>query len=942
MRWNYLLHRPYYTMIPNYIKPQLTIEQLLAVLPDSTTSRLNSIVIGPQYLLSRYGKEEFVPNQSFDASGMTFDYQYYNSNDVLTDLGDDHTVDVDSVKIHGVGLEAGLADFPAGDDLFYIESTAAANVIRLDTDFVKAADAGDLHASFRSRDVAVGDIVYTSETDNNNDATTKRRKVIGFKGVTIAATQGNPTNSAYNPVTDAVADATSTVTAPAGWTLATSGTLSVNVRGGSTLSTKLGEEFTLTVRTGGAPGVATVDISSKSGDYTAQDVATADDGGDYEITDSELAGLTVTLSHASAELEQGQVFTFRAYEGYTRLANTTHMVVAGTYTGKKDTTYIVTVKTGTTGDTATGAVLTITDSAGIDTPSEVTIANNVAFDIGTFGVTLKFDIDSGSTVTQKGLRAGDVYSVTCTAETESSVNYDRVILSGPAVDTTVFVNPATAIRVQFRKEFTGAIASTYAADDEAWVATEDNVEIDAGMALYVAERSNSYKWVNFVDGVGKVYLSYRALVPAPASEDKISIDSISDITDELGVIDMDNELAFGANEMLSGSQGKRIFALRTAGTTLADFTNALKKIESTDGVYAITPLTSTLEIQQAVASHCESMSAKTKKNFRRCYVGTDSPGEYAVLSLKSDDTTYTATISDYGGKNVLLTTEDDTDFEVLGLETGDLVKLTATSDQYEISSILSPKEIILKKGPNSPVAPAVPFQLWRANTSSSQVDYIQQRSLALGSRRAVNVWCEKGTRILNGISTIIPNRFVACEIAGLRCSILPQQGLTYTEIKSITDAASMYVKYNDDDLDEIASAGTFIITQEAESGSIYIRHQLTTKSSGGSLYYEDSVGVNLDNISFKVKDKMRGYIGKKNVTTKTILEARNDVTGILQAETVVPPNASYSPALNGYTDLSVKAHATLKDRVEIYARLLMPLPLNNMDVVLEADVDLSL
>ena len=87
---------------------------------------------------------------------------------------------------------------------------------------------------------------------------------------------------------------------------------------------------------------------------------------------------------------------------------------------------------------------------------------------------------------------------------------------------------------------------------------------------------------------------------------------------------------------------------------------------------------------------------------------------------------------------------------------------------------------------------------------------------------------------------------------------------------------------------------------------------------------------------------MRGYIGKKNVTPKTLLEAKTDVISTLTDETLVPPNASYSPALNGYTDLSVKANATLKDRIEIYARLLMPLPLNNMDVVLEADVDLSL
>ena len=928
-------------MIPNYIKPQLTIEQLLATLPGATTSRINSIVIGPQYLLSRYGKESLVPSQVFAAAGQTFTYQYYDDNNVITDLSTDYTPDTGSVKIQGVNLEAQLANFPQSDSVFTIDSLSSPHIIKVGSGTLKGSG---LHASLRGRPVNIGDIVYTSETDSDEDASTKRRVVVGFKGVDVAATASGPTNSVYNPATDGSADATATVSAPLGWTVATTGSLNVNVRGGSVINTKLGEQFTLTVRASGAPGTATVDIASKSGDYANTGVATTDDSGAFQITDSELAGLTVTLTPpgGTTTLTSGQVFVFSAFSIYGRLASG-NMVISGTYTGPKDTTYIVQVITGTSlgSNSATGAVVSITDSAGIDAAQTITVTDNTAFYVGTFGVSLKFALASLH-VNHGGLRAGDVYSIPCTAATQSSTNFDRVILSGPAVDTTTFVNPATHIRAQFRTVFTGDIPSTAAVDSHAWSATTDSVATSAGMSLYVPARNGGYQWVPFVNGVGTLYLSYRALVPAPATEDKITIATISDITDKLGVIDMDNELAFGANIMLSGSQGKAIFALRTAGTGLTDFTNALRKLESTDGVYALCPLTDVLEIQQAVASHCDSMSVKTKKNFRRCYVGTDSPGSYAVLSQKPDTTNYTATVSDYGGRNILLTTADDVNFLTLGLETGDLVKFPVSGTSYKISSILSATEIILKSGPADPISPAVPFQLWRADTPSSQTSFIQQKSIALGSRRAVNVWVENGTALLNNISTVMPNRFVACEIAGLRCAVLPQQGLTYTEIKSITDASSMYVKYNDSDLDAIAAAGTFIITQDAESGAVYIRHQLTTNSSGGSLYYEDSVGVNLDNISFMVKDAMQPYIGKKNVTPRTVLEIKNDVVGILNSQTEVPPNAAYSPALNGYQNLSVTVNPTLKDRVSVYAQLLMPLPLNNIDVVLEADVDLSL
>lgn len=931
--------------ITNYARPQLTIAQLLAETATVTADRIIPLVIGPNYLLSRYGKEDAVYSETFATAGHELPYNY-KVDAVDTALPSGYTPDQDSVQINGVGLEAQYAQFLASGSEFTIESLTEANVIRIATNTL--AGAGTINSTFLGRKVKVGDIVYVYEDDVTS--TYKKRVVTGFRGEAVAATKSDATNSAYNPATDATADSAVTVTAPTGWTITPSGTPDYNVRGGSVIGTKLSEEFTLTVRTGGAPATATVDITSKSGDFAATNVATVDSAGDYSITNTnaggELGGNDIVLAHASDSLEQGQVFTVRIYQAYERLndGNTDQITVAGTYTGTKDTNYLLTVKTGTAvgGDTADNAVLTITDSAGIDTASEVTVTNGAAFNVGTLGITATIAIDS-NTVAQGGLRSGDTYVIACTAAGESTTNFDGVILDGPAVDTTVFTNPATNIKVQFREGYTGSILSTAAADDSAWHTDADSVDVDSGLALYMSDRSSGNEWVPFVDGVGALHLSFRALVPAPASEDRIAIESVSDITENLGTIDLDNDLAFGVSEALSGVQGlKRVYALRTAGTTLADFTAALAKIESTDSFYTIGVLSDDLTIQQAVASHCESMSAKDKKNFRRCYVGTDSPGEYVVLDVKPDTTSYTATISDNGGTNTLLTTADDVDFTTLGLETGDLVKLTASGDEYEIQDIISATEIELKTGPVAPVSPAVPFQLWRADTASSQSDYIVNISKALSSRRCANVWVQNGKRLIDGTLTAIPNRFVACEVAGLRCAVLPQQGLTNTEIQSVTSAPEMYVKFTQDQLDTIAKNGTWVITQEAESGEVFIRHQLTTESDLGSLYYEDSVGVNLDNISFTFKDTLRGYIGKKNVTQKTLEQIKRDAAEILGGLTKVPANALYGPSLNGFENLVVAAHPTLKDRITLNAKLLMPLPLNNIDVELEADVDLSL
>jgi hypothetical protein len=184
--------------------------------------------------------------------------------------------------------------------------------------------------------------------------------------------------------------------------------------------------------------------------------------------------------------------------------------------------------------------------------------------------------------------------------------------------------------------------------------------------------------------------------------------------------------------------------------------------------------------------------------------------------------------------------------------------------------------------------------------------------------------------------------YAAAEVAGLRSAILPQQGLTHTEISIVAAADLMYTKYSQTQLDTIAANGTFIITQENEDGARFIRHQLTTKTGSGSLYYEDSVGVNIDSISFQLKALLKPYIGRTNVNAKTIRDIYNDVFKAL-ADFATDPGfgQSIGPALNGFTDLIVAVDDNFKDRINITAALQVPLPLNVIDTTLRASASLD-
>lgn len=536
--------------------------------------------------------------------------------------------------------------------------------------------------------------------------------------------------------------------------------------------------------------------------------------------------------------------------------------------------------------------------------------------------------------------------VTAVSSTGATLSLGVTGLSGATVS---FANVISGL------EITTPI--TAALPTSEWTLDWDNgqVEVTANAQITVTEMDTAYELCDLKDGKGDLYVSYRALKEVVSTEGLILIENVSDIVDELGVIAMDNELAFGANECLSGANGKSIYALRVEADTVESYAAGLQKIESTDGVYALCPLTSDTEVKQAVASHCSSMSAKDVKNFRRCYVGTDSPGEYVAKARADDLVTKISveiTVDDSGYFLEVLTA--DIDLTTLNLAEGDIVKIINSSAdytgaEYEILEVTSADSAYLSTGPVGNGTYTLFAEFWKADTPDSQVDYIADISASLANRRAVNVWVENATRLLDDIRTVIPNKFVAAEVAGLRTAVIPWQGLTMTEIASVTDAPAMYTRYNRLQLDEAAAAGTFVITQEAESGAVFIRHQLTTQTADGSLAYEDSVGVSLDFISFKVKDALGSFVGRKNVTRQTLTEIYNTVWDILNTATTADANVSYGPQLNGFTNragelnkINVDVHATLKDRVVVYAKLLMPLPLNNLEVILDASVDFAL
>lgn len=182
--------------------------------------------------------------------------------------------------------------------------------------------------------------------------------------------------------------------------------------------------------------------------------------------------------------------------------------------------------------------------------------------------------------------------------------------------------------------------------------------------------------------------------------------------------------------------------------------------------------------------------------------------------------------------------------------------------------------------------------------------------------------------------------------AAQRAAQLPQQGMSRKTIPAISKIPNCYLLFDKESLNEIAIKGITILAQDDEDSEVYVRHQLTNDLSHGIMYYEDSVGVNVDVICYGIKDIVKPYIGQRNNNQATLIEIRNRVTDYLLGLTntgVSLEERRIGPQISrvDLDSIIVQLDKDLKDRVIISFDIEIPLPLNTVVVHVNAFADLS-
>jgi hypothetical protein len=591
---------------------------------------------------------------------------------------------------------------------------------------------------------------------------------------------------------------------------------------------------------------------------------------------------------------------------------------------------------------STHLTLRISDTAGLATTQTATTAAGI-LTVDYDGVTLDIDIEADFIAAG---HVGQRYTLLVLPAARSTTLFDKVRLSAPlGMD-----GAQPGIAVTALVPFSGYIpAEEPILGNINFVADATGVTLGSiaqSVAGYPAEL-DSVKTA--LDATGTVSVVWRAEIPVGASEGLVPIDNTDDILDFVGSAAMASELGFALAKALSGSQGKRIYGLKTAGASREAFQAAILKLEAANYIYAIAVLTDDEQIMRDFSAHARLSSQKEIKRFRRAYVGTDSPGEYPILENREDSTPYLATISaGDNGYNLVTFTEVDVDLETLTISEGDKLLIPGVDETFVIDRVTGENTLVLKSGPLASVA-ATAMQLIAADTPENVGRFVYGRSQRIGlnaeDRRHINnVWVDNGIYDDGvGAPALVPNRFGAAEVAGLRTAVQPQQSLTRTEVGFITDAPSMYTRFSAAVLNEMAANGVWIITQNSPDTTPYIRHQITAEVSSGSLFYEDSAGVNIDSICFAIDDVVDPLIGKRNATSRTVIEIKNKLLQLLGELTESGYASLIGPQLVNFYNLAgesgtldVAIDPILKDTINVSVVLEIPLPLNNIRVTVLA------
>lgn len=607
------------------------------------------------------------------------------------------------------------------------------------------------------------------------------------------------------------------------------------------------------------------------------------------------------------------------------------LVTTGTFTASKDITYTLTVERGgeffDTTNAATCARMRIT-SNDVDSSPTVNVTLNTFFAVGTYGITAKFTDDG----TVAGFVTGDKFFIACTAPAPSTVRTIELednltsnqLASGAALTIAIRLVKSGGTELPVIRSLTANTAN--------WVATATTVTVASGATMTdPAIVQGGVDLVALPVKAGDVYVQYRSLL-ANYSLSIGAAKTLAEVATKLGVVHVDNPLSQGVYDALLNAADTAVYFGSIPTNDLAGYNKVIELSRKDNRYYSVVPLTFDTTVQDAVVSHVNSVSTPAQAKWRITWLAKQLVTDTLVYTNKPDGNSWLGTISVHPTDSALkIVSVPSATFITDGIRATDSVRYNfrldnngaVIYDTVTVAEVRSQTTLILVENTTPVNAVPAKIQVQRNYTTDEQVTNLAAVAGSYNNRRVRAVFPDTykaGSQNKEGF-------YLAASLAGLRSGVVPHQGLTNIQLLGPTELPRVVNDLDETQLNTLAAAGIWIVTQSGLGATPYTRHQLTTDESGLT-FSEDSITTNVDSISYALQAKLAPFIGLYNVNVGTVMLVRAAIDGELIYRMTNTFTTRAGNQLNGFTITKVEQNPTYKDRIDIEVILQVPAPIN--------------
>jgi len=454
-----------------------------------------------------------------------------------------------------------------------------------------------------------------------------------------------------------------------------------------------------------------------------------------------------------------------------------------------------------------------------------------------------------------------------------------------------------------------------------------------------------------IETVEKIYITYRALRTAKSGE-IVDIESLDDIQGKIGKIDIRNPLAVGASLAVQNTISRiRTFAIDEDNSQ--GYLEVLDRIEETDEVYCIVPLTQNTTVAAAIRSHVDNLSVAEEGKWRIAIWSPELIREKIVQELSSAGT------FQYDNTTGILTMEDTTNgsFVSRNIVPTDYVRILDDDilgnpqvhpGVYEVLEVVSEQKIKLQNIQYTGVTGSAEYiagSVFAADFADISVDYETFRVLDLTGiadsmalladsykdKRVYQVLPDQVEITLSDGEHIVPGYYLCCAIGGMVAGAPPHQGFTNLGITGVRQLYHTNKYFKQSHLDKMAEYGVYIVVQDVVGALPYTRHQISTDVIALETR-EMSLVKNIDYSSYFLKRGLRRFLGIYNITPATLAAITTQVDAMLVYLTEQTYPRIGAPLLQGSEIVKVAQDETFKDKVRVELNMKYPYPVNNIRV----------